>query len=101
MTRWYNHIKSYEAEFGSLSGSSSAGEAFLGGAAAAPAKAEEDDDEVASGSSRSNGCTFLLAGMSPDGCSEEGGKRKILRFFERGFTSSPQQGMSIYNSPHF
>ena len=46
MTRWYNHIKSYEAEFGSLSGSSSAGEAFLGGAAAAPAKAEEDDDEV-------------------------------------------------------
>ena len=46
VARWYNHIKSYEAEFGSLSGSSSAGEAFLGGAAAAPAKAEEDDDEV-------------------------------------------------------
>ena len=46
VARWYNHIKSYEAEFGSLSGSSSAGEAFLGGAAAAPAKAEEDDDDV-------------------------------------------------------
>ncbi|TBU31005.1 hypothetical protein BD311DRAFT_753641 [Dichomitus squalens] len=46
VARWYNHIKSYEAEFGSLSGSSSAGEAFLGGAAAAtPAKAEEDDDD--------------------------------------------------------
>lgn len=47
VARWYTHIKSYEAEFGSLSGSSSAGEAFLGGAAeAAPVKAEEDDDDI-------------------------------------------------------
>ncbi|KAI0698186.1 elongation factor 1 beta/delta chain [Cerioporus squamosus] len=48
VARWYSHIKSYEPEFSSLSGSSQAGEAFLGGseAAAAPAKAEEDDDEV-------------------------------------------------------
>lgn len=48
VARWYSHIKSYEPEFGSLSGSSQAGEAFLGGssAAAAPAKAEDDDDEV-------------------------------------------------------
>ncbi|KAI0742928.1 hypothetical protein C8Q80DRAFT_1191490 [Daedaleopsis nitida] len=48
VARWYSHIKSYESEFVSLSGSSSAGEAFLGGAAkaAAPEKAEEDDDEV-------------------------------------------------------
>ena len=47
VARWYTHIKSYEAEFGSLSGSSSAGEAFLGGAsAAAPAKAEEDDEDI-------------------------------------------------------
>ena len=45
VNRWYKHIKSYEAEFASLSGSSSAGEAFLGGAAAA-APAEDDDDEV-------------------------------------------------------
>ena len=46
--RWYSHIKSYESEFGSLSGSSTAGEAFTKAAApaaAAPA-AEEDDDEV-------------------------------------------------------
>ena len=52
VARWYAHIKSYTSEFDSLSGSSKAGEAFLGGAkaapaaAAAPAKAEEDDDEV-------------------------------------------------------
>ena len=48
VARWYSHIKSYEPEFGSLSGSSQAGEAFLGGSseAAAPAKAEEDDDDV-------------------------------------------------------
>ena len=45
VARWFTHIKSYTAEFDSLSGSSSAGEAFLG-AAAAPAAAEEDDDEV-------------------------------------------------------
>lgn len=48
VARWYEHIKSYTSEFDSLSGSSKAGEAFLGGApAAAPAAAaEEDDDEV-------------------------------------------------------
>ncbi|KIP03020.1 hypothetical protein PHLGIDRAFT_111339 [Phlebiopsis gigantea 11061_1 CR5-6] len=48
VTRWYNHIKSYESEFSTLSGSSAAGEAFLG-TEAAPAKAaaeEDDDDEV-------------------------------------------------------
>ena len=31
--RWYNHIKSYTAEFGSLPGSSEGGKAFLGGGA--------------------------------------------------------------------
>ena len=49
VNRWYKHIKSYESEFGSLPGSSTAGEAFIGsGAAAAPAaeKKEEDDDEI-------------------------------------------------------
>ncbi|KAI0673179.1 elongation factor 1 beta/delta chain [Trametes maxima] len=48
VSRWYNHIKSYSSEFDSLSGSSKAGEAFLGGDAA-PAvekKDDEDDDEV-------------------------------------------------------
>jgi elongation factor 1-beta len=53
IARWYYHIKSYEAEFGTLPGSSSAGEAFLGGAAApaaaapaaaAPAAADDDDE---------------------------------------------------------
>ncbi|KAI0830323.1 elongation factor 1 beta/delta chain [Trametes gibbosa] len=48
VARWYTHIQSYSAEFESLSGSSKAGEAFLGGDDAAPAAAakEEDDDEV-------------------------------------------------------
>jgi len=41
--RWYTHIKSYSAEHGSFSGSSTAGQAFVGGAAAAAA-AEDDDD---------------------------------------------------------
>ncbi|KAH9929588.1 elongation factor 1 beta/delta chain [Epithele typhae] len=48
--RWYTHIKSYEAEFDSLAGSSAAGEALLAGddkpAGAKPAVVEEDDDEV-------------------------------------------------------
>ncbi|KAI0049025.1 hypothetical protein FA95DRAFT_1557290 [Auriscalpium vulgare] len=45
--RWYAHIKSYEAEFGSLPGSSTAGEAFAAGAAPAKeAAADDDDDEV-------------------------------------------------------
>ena len=43
VTRWYTHIKSYTAEFDSLSGSSSAGEAFLGSAATA---ADADDDDI-------------------------------------------------------
>lgn len=43
VARWYAHIKSYTSEFDSLSGSSKAGEAFLGGA---PAAAADDDDEV-------------------------------------------------------
>ena len=49
VARWYTHIKSYEAEFGGLPGSSEAGQAFLGGssaAPAAPAKEAEDDDDV-------------------------------------------------------
>ena len=48
VNRWYKHIKSYEAEFASLPGSSTAGEAFFGSgaaAAAAPAEKKEDDDE--------------------------------------------------------
>ncbi|KAH7927558.1 hypothetical protein BV22DRAFT_1084755 [Leucogyrophana mollusca] len=43
--RWYSHIKSYTAEFDSLPGSSTAGQAFVGSAPAA-ATAEEDEDEV-------------------------------------------------------
>ena len=57
VARWYNHIKSYEAEFGTLSGSSTAGEAFLSSGASAStsapaaatataAAADDDDDEV-------------------------------------------------------
>jgi len=50
VARWYKHIKSYESEFGSLSGSSSAGQVFTGDtSAAAPAPAAVaggDDDEV-------------------------------------------------------
>ena len=52
VARWYSHIKSYEPEFGSLSGSSTAGDAFLGvaaaPAAAAPAaeKKEDDDEDI-------------------------------------------------------
>lgn len=44
--RWYTHIKSYTTEFGSLPGSSTAGEAFTSGAGggAAPAAEEGDDD---------------------------------------------------------
>ncbi|KAJ3973616.1 elongation factor 1 beta/delta chain [Lentinula raphanica] len=43
---WYKHIASYATEHASLSGSSKAGEAFIGSvaAAAAPAEAEEDDE---------------------------------------------------------
>ncbi|KAJ7452049.1 hypothetical protein B0H11DRAFT_299475 [Mycena galericulata] len=50
VARWYTHIKSYAAEHASLPGSSTAGEAFLGGASAAPAAPAaaggDDDDEV-------------------------------------------------------
>jgi len=45
--RWYRHIQSYESEFGSLPGSSKAGEALTASApAAAAAAAEEDEDDV-------------------------------------------------------
>ncbi|KAF8992933.1 hypothetical protein BDQ17DRAFT_1432062 [Cyathus striatus] len=44
VARWYTHIKSYAAEHQSLPGSSTAGEAFIGGATAAPAEAEGDDE---------------------------------------------------------
>ncbi|KAJ3997485.1 hypothetical protein F5050DRAFT_1751526 [Lentinula boryana] len=40
VTRWYKHIASYAPEHASLSGSSTAGEAFVGSAAA------EEDDEI-------------------------------------------------------
>jgi elongation factor 1-beta len=45
--RWYSHIQSYESEFGSLPGSSKAGEALTASApvVAAPAATEEDDDD--------------------------------------------------------
>ena len=49
VARWYKHIKSYEAEFSTLSGSSSAGAVFTGEAAPAPAEKKEeaaDDDEI-------------------------------------------------------
>ncbi|KAI0339140.1 hypothetical protein BDW22DRAFT_1415272 [Trametopsis cervina] len=49
VARWYTHIGSYTAEFDSLPGSSTAGEAFLG-ASSAPAaeekKADDDDEEI-------------------------------------------------------
>jgi elongation factor 1-beta len=40
IARWYKHIKSYSAEFGSLPGSSKAGEGFLGSSSA------PDDDDI-------------------------------------------------------
>ncbi|KAJ7270650.1 hypothetical protein B0H12DRAFT_1093255 [Mycena haematopus] len=47
VARWYTHIKSYTSEFASLSGSSTAGDAFLGASdAPAAAAAADDDDEV-------------------------------------------------------
>jgi Eukaryotic elongation factor 1 beta central acidic region len=51
VARWYHHIKSYQAEFSSLPGSSSAGQAFTGetsapAPAAAADAADDDDDEV-------------------------------------------------------
>ncbi|TFK95269.1 elongation factor 1 beta/delta chain [Pterulicium gracile] len=45
VSRWYNHINSYTKEFDSLSGSSKAGEAFIGGSSEAPAAAAADDDD--------------------------------------------------------
>lgn len=46
VARWYKHIKSYEAEFSTLSGSSGAGAVFTG--EAVPAKKEEEagDDDI-------------------------------------------------------
>jgi len=49
VARWYKHIKSYEGEFASLPGSSSAGQEFTGQTSApapAAAAAEADDDDV-------------------------------------------------------
>lgn len=43
MARWYKHIKSYEAEFSTLSGTSSAGTVFTG--EAAPVEKQEDKKE--------------------------------------------------------
>ena len=43
IARWYTHIKSYAAEHATLPGSSTAGQAFIGGAPAAAA-ADEDED---------------------------------------------------------
>lgn len=42
MSRWYNHIKSYTAEFDSLPGSSTAGKAFI---RSAETKEEEEEEE--------------------------------------------------------
>ena len=46
VARWYRHIHSYESEFGSLPGTSKAGEALTASASAPAASAEEDEDEV-------------------------------------------------------
>jgi elongation factor 1-beta len=45
VARWYTHIKSYAAEHGSLPGSSTAGEAFIGGASAPPAGPAAGEEE--------------------------------------------------------
>ncbi|KAF9784515.1 hypothetical protein BJ322DRAFT_850880 [Thelephora terrestris] len=51
VARWYKHVRSYEAEFSTLPGSSSAGAVFTGEAAPEPApaekKAEEDGEDEA------------------------------------------------------
>lgn len=44
VARWYKHIQSYAAEHSDLPGSSTAGEAFIGGSAPAPADAADDDE---------------------------------------------------------
>jgi len=46
VARWYKHIKSYEAEFSTLSGSSSAGAIFTGEASPAPAPTGKKDEEA-------------------------------------------------------
>jgi elongation factor 1-beta len=48
VSRWYSHIKSYEAEFGSLAGSSTAGEAFSAsaGSTASAAPVAEEEEEI-------------------------------------------------------
>jgi elongation factor 1-beta len=44
VARWYRHIHSYESEFGSLPGTSKAGEALTAAAPAAVVSAEDDDE---------------------------------------------------------
>ncbi|TFK29131.1 hypothetical protein FA15DRAFT_691344 [Coprinopsis marcescibilis] len=46
VARWYKHIQSYASEHDSLPGSSTAGEAFIGGASAAPEAAAEEDEDI-------------------------------------------------------
>ncbi|KAF9643150.1 hypothetical protein BDM02DRAFT_3123799, partial [Thelephora ganbajun] len=45
VARWYKHIRSYEAEFSTLSGSSNAGAVFTGEAVPAEKKEEEAGDD--------------------------------------------------------
>lgn len=46
IARWYKHIKSYQAEFKTLPGSSTGGKAFETTASAPVAAAEEEEEEV-------------------------------------------------------
>jgi len=46
VARWYKHIKSFEAEFSTLSGSSSAGAVFTGETTPAPAPAKTKEEEA-------------------------------------------------------
>ena len=46
VARWYKHIKSFEAEFSTLSGSSSAGAVFTGEVTPTPAPAEKKEEEA-------------------------------------------------------
>ena len=46
VARWYKHIKSYEAEFSTLAGSSGAGTVFTGEAAPAAKKEEKKEEDA-------------------------------------------------------